>query len=287
MGIKDKPYRKKQEKAEKMRENMSKQFGLTVCAGLLGFSLEAGAIELVAHEATYEMGLLSSGNDAKMTNIVGKTNFLMRKDCEGWISSEDYLLEFAYDTGDSALLASHFESWEGQSGNLYSFEVDERSTYEEEKQFNGYASIPPVTDKPVAYFSMQPDVALSLPEQVYFPIAHTKALLERAEKGEKLFSANIFFGAEPDRAIKRTSTVIGTRQEVKNKDILGTLANNSYYPVNIAYFDPSSVAAVPEYEITFHLQPNGVVAYYEVDYGDFAIDAKLTEVKPLSWPECS
>ena len=204
MRIKDKPYRKKQKKAGKMRENMSKKFGLAVCASLIGFSIEVGAIELVAHEATYEMGLLASGNDAKMTDIVGKTNFLMRKDCEGWISSEDYLLEFAYDTGDSALLASHFESWEELSGNLYSFEVDERSTYEEEKQFNGYASIPPLTDKPVAYFSMQPDVALSLPEQVYFPIAHTKALLERAEKGEKLFSANIFFGAEPDRAIKRT-----------------------------------------------------------------------------------
>ena len=78
-----------------------------------------------------------------------------------------------------------------------------------------------------------------------------------------------------------------TRQDVENKDVLGTLADNSYYPVNIAYFDPNSVEAVPEYEITFHLQPNGVVAYYEVDYGDFAIDAKLTEVKPLSRPECS
>ena len=93
MGIKDKPYRKKQEKARKMRENRNKQLGLAVCASLVGFSLEAGAIELVAHEATYEMGLLASGNEAKMIDIVGKTSFLMRKDCEGWISSEDYLLE--------------------------------------------------------------------------------------------------------------------------------------------------------------------------------------------------
>ncbi len=166
-----------------------------------------------------------------MTGIAGKTNFLIRQDCEGWISSEDYLLEFAYDTGDSALLASHFESWEEGGGTLYSFEVDERSTYEEEKQFNGFATLPPAGDAPVAYFSMQPDVALSLPDQIYFPIAHTRALLERAEKGEKLFSANIFFGAEPDRAIKRTSTVIGTRQKVTDKEVLGALADSSYYPI--------------------------------------------------------
>ena len=262
-------------------------FGLTIGAAMALCVTPAIAIELAAHEASYEMGLLSANNEAKMTAIAGKTNFLIRQDCEGWISSEDYLLEFAYDTGDSALLASHFESWEEGGGTLYSFEVDERSTYEEEKQFNGFATLPPAGDAPVAYFSMQPDVALSLPDQIYFPIAHTRALLERAEKGEKFFSANIFFGAEPDRAIKRTSTVIGTRQKVTDKEVLGTLADSSYYPISIAYFDPSSVDSVPEYEITFHLQPNGVVAYYEVDYGDFAIDAKLTEIKPISRPECS
>ena len=48
MRIKDKPYRKKQEKAGKMRENLNKKFGLAVCASLVGFSLEVGAIELVS-----------------------------------------------------------------------------------------------------------------------------------------------------------------------------------------------------------------------------------------------
>ncbi len=262
-------------------------FVVTASFMLLSFVGPVSAIELVSHEATYEMSLLSASADTQMTGLSGRTSFSVSTDCDGWISSEDYLMEFSYDSGESAILASHFESWEQRTGLLYSFEVYEGSTYEEESQFSGYASLPPAADRAAAYFSMQPDKALPLPESVYFPIAHTQKLLEKAEKGEKLFSANIFFGAEPDRAIKRTNTVIGPEQNVANSDILGRFALKKFYPVQIAYFDPNSKEAVPEYEITFHLQSNGVVAYYEVDYGDFAIDAKLTDIKPISRPDCS
>ena len=124
-----------------MRMNFKNILALKASLGIALFSAPGLAIDLAAHEATYEMSLLSANTEAQMTAIAGKTNFILRKDCEGWISSEDYLLEFAYETGDSAILASHFESWEELSGQLYSFEVDERSTFEEEKQFNGFATV--------------------------------------------------------------------------------------------------------------------------------------------------
>jgi hypothetical protein len=44
---------------------------------------------------------------------------------------------------------------------------------------------------------------------------------------------------------------------------------------------------VPEYEHTFHLQPNGVISYYEIDYGDFSVDAQLVEIEALPAPICS
>ena len=257
---------------------------MLICAGL---PVSVGAVELAAHEATYEMGLLTLRQDSQMAGVKGKTNFTIRRDCDGWRSSENYVLEFDYQSGETAIMASHFSSWEEIAGQLYSFEVHEGSTFEDEKQFDGYANLPPVADRPEAFFSMQPDIAMPLPEQVFFPVAHTRELLDKAEQGGKLFSAHIFFGAEPDRALKRTSSVIGSQQSVKNDETLGKLASPSYYPIQIAYFDPNSTEAVPEYEITFHMLPNGVVAYYEVDYGTFAIDAKLVDAKPLPQPDCS
>ena len=267
----------------KIKSALSSGF-LLVCFGV---PAAAVGVELASHEATYNMSLLSVEQESQMAGIKGKTNFTIRRDCDGWKSSENYVLEFDYQSGETAIMASQFSSWEEFAGQLYSFEVHEGSTFENEKQFNGYANLPPVADRAEAYFSMQPDTAMPLPDKVFFPVAHTRELLDKAEQGRKLFSAHIFFGAEPDSALKRTSSVIGARQTVKNEDRLGRLAAQDYYPIQIAYFDPSSSEAVPEYEITFHMLPNGVVAYYEVDYGTFAIDAELVDAKPLPPANCS
>jgi hypothetical protein len=42
----------------------------------------------------------------------------------------------------------------------------------------------------------------------------------------------------------------------------------------------------PEYEISFRVQPNGVVRQYVIDYGDFSIAAKLTRVDGIDDPVC-
>jgi len=254
---------------------------------LMTGTLQAAAIpELSTHQARYEMDLLSATQESQMTSIKGKVKFEIKNDCKGWISSEDYLLEFGYGTGDSAIIVSHFESWEDDSGNLYSFEVHEGSSYEPEKQFMGYASRNAAATGNEAFNSLAPDSTASLPDDVYFPVLHTRSILERAHKGEKLFSANIFLGAEPDKSLKRTNTVIGALQPIKDPALADMLEMEHYYPVQVAYFDPSSTQLTPDYEITFHMQPNGIIPYYEVDYGDFSLKASMTEIELLPPPNC-
>ena len=67
-------------------------FVLLVCSVV---PLAADAVELAAHEATYNMSLLSVEQDSQMAGIKGKTSFTIRRDCDGWKSSENYVLEFA------------------------------------------------------------------------------------------------------------------------------------------------------------------------------------------------
>ena len=133
---------------------------LLVCSGI---PAATGAVELAAHEATYNMSLLSVEKDSQMAGIKGKTSFTIRRDCDGWKSSENYVLEFDYQSGETAIMASHFSSWEELAGQLYSFEVHEGSIFEEEKHFNGYANLPPVADRAEAFFSMQPDKLAQIP----------------------------------------------------------------------------------------------------------------------------
>ena len=69
-------------------------------------------------------------------------------------------------------------------------------TYEEEKQFNGFATLPPAGGCPCGLFFDAARCGIIPARSIYFPIAHTRALLERAEKGEKFFQ-RISFSAEP------------------------------------------------------------------------------------------
>ena len=68
---------------------------------------------------------------------------------------------------------------------------------------------------------------------------------------------------------------------VQIKKDLGKLIESDYYPIQVAYFDLDPNESLPEYQIKFHMQKNGVVSYYEVDYGDFVISAKLKEIRAI------
>ena len=243
--------------------------------------------ELFAHQAKYEMRLLSAQQDTQVVAVTGKVQFELENDCKGWVSSEDYLIEFNYNSGDSSVMFSHFESWEDFNGELYSFEVQERSSFEEDKEFMGFASRQDGSEVIEAFNSLSPEEPMTLPNEVYFPVSHTLQIIEHAKAGKKLFYADIFYGAEPERSLKRTSTVIGSLTELPTPQLKEMLAEQSYYPVQIAYFDPNSTQATPDYEITFHVQDNGVVAYYEVDYGDFALKADLVEITELPQQNCN
>lgn len=262
--------------------------GIISSAVLIFTASSASAVpELASHQARYKMSLLSAEQDTQMTGLNGQVEFMLTQECQGWQSSEEYLLEFTYTNGDSALMVSYFKSWEDSDDGLYSFEVYEGSSFEPETQFQGFASIKAGAERPHAFFSQQPDNMVELPEDVTFPILHTQQILERAEKGERIFAANLFFGAEPEKALKRTNTVIGSPQPITDSAVADMISSDKYYPVQTAYFDPDSVAATPEYEITFHMQLNGIISYYEVDYGDFAIRSELVSLDAIAQPDCS
>ena len=195
------------------------------------------------------------------------------------------MIQFIADSGGSDSVLSHFESWEADSGDKYSFDIMEESSFEGRKDFGGFVEI---DDDAAgnAYFTMAPDSAIELPSDTLFPMRHVQNILANAEAGEKIIGATVFTGAEPDSALMRTSTVVGGWRDEPAKD-LGALAEDGYWQINVAYFKPSSTAAEPEYEIKFAMQANGLVREYEINYGDFSITANLTAAEPVETVSCS
>lgn len=256
--------------------------------------MAASANSVAAHRAFYDMELGDRLPNATVVNVKGRSAYVIERDCEGWRSIEDYVLEFVGESGSNERVLSHFESWEADTGDKYSFDISENSSFMGRKEFGGFAQRDFVdggadagAEAGIAAFSIEPDAEIALPADTHFPIQHLEEILSAAETGQTIVAATLFTGAEPDDALMKTNTVVGGWQETDDDAMLGNLDEAGYWPVRIAYFKPSSQSAEPEYEINFAMQRNGIVRSYEIDYGDFSIKADLRKIEGVDAPVCS
>jgi hypothetical protein len=253
-------------------------------SGLLFMTCANAAGGLVSHRAFYELELGGRQQNSHIVNVRGRAAFSIERDCTGWRSIEDYMIQFVVENGGSDNLVSHFESWESDNGDMYSFDIFEESSFEGRKEFGGFVQMADDLSGQ-AFFTMEPDAALDLPKKTMFPVQHINKMIKDAEAGATIFGATLFTGAEPDSALMRTNTVFGGWREIPASDI-GKLGEDGFWQINIAYYRPSSKAAEPQYEIQFELQRNGVVRKYEIIYEDFSIAANLTNAEPIDAAEC-
>ena len=244
----------------------------------------ANAANIAGHRAFYEMRMGQAAKNAVVQSVSGRSAFVLEKDCDGWRSAEDYMIEFGNSDGHTNRILSHFESWESDSGDQYSFDIVEKSSFQDDKDFGGYAEIN--TQGGEAVFMLDEQNNIELPENTYFPMQHIRAIINKASDGGKILAAPVFAGAEPDDALLTTNTVIGGWQVGKADVDLGALDFDGFWPIQIAYFKPSATSVEPEYEIQFWLQPNGVVRQCEINYGDFSIVAGLVTIESIDTPVC-
>ena len=241
----------------------------------------AGAV--VAHRAFYEMTIGETDKNSSVLSVSGRSAYSVERDCDGWRSVEDYVIEFGGAGGNIQRILSHLESWEADSGDKYSFDVTEDSTFQGRKDFSGFADLSEASGN--AIFLVEQDVTLELPSETYFPVNHMQEIINAANNGQTMLAATIFTGGEPDDALMKTNTIVGGWQQSKSE--FEVLSEEGYWPVNVAYFKPTATTSEPEYEIKFALQPNGVVRNYVIKYGDFSIIATLTKLEGIETPVCS
>ena len=256
-----------------------------LAASAIAFASGAAASTIMPHRAFYEMQLGIADQNSNVQTVSGRSAFTLGRECDGWRSSEDYVIEFGAQGGNLDRVVSHFESWESDTGKIYSFEISESSSFQSAKDFTGFAELKSAGGN--AYFSMADDAAVELPENTYFPMRHLTSILDSAKTGKKILAASVFTGAEPDDALLSTNTVIGSWRGDPAMAEMGALGQDGYWPVQIAYFKPAATAAEPEYEIHFAIQPNGIVRRYVIDYGDFTIIAMLLKLESVEMPACS
>jgi hypothetical protein len=237
------------------------------------------------HRALYTLSLERNDGDSGVTGASGTMAYELGETCDAWTVEQRYRLKMGYSETPDVTIASSLESSEARNGLRYTFDHKETRSDEEERTA-GTARLDGADKGGAVEFDKPSDRKIKLPPHVLFPTAHTALLIDKAVSGETFVSRQIFDGGVADGSVL-VSAVIGAKVEpdpalAKTSPLL----DRPGWRVRLAFFPPDQKVEKPDYEIGMVLLDNGVSRDMIIDYGDYAIRAKLDDIETLAKPGC-
>lgn len=267
-------------------------FGRFLSAAAAVFALATGAAaslaaDLATHRATYDMRLSPSKRGGGIVDVRGTMVMETLDACEGWEVRQRIRLRFTRADSDEFTTDSSFASFESKDGTAFQFSVRNAQNGEVDEELRGQASLEGVGGKGVALFTLPDQRRFDLPAGVLFPTAQLDVLIEAARAGDRVIGFKVFDGARLDGAFQANAVIARPPRSAAAlpRGDVALLRNQPSWLVRMAFFsDPKETQ--PEYEIGMELLANGIARSMTLDYGDFAIDARLTLIEALPRPRC-
>jgi hypothetical protein len=252
-----------------------------LCAG------PAGAADIAPHRALYTMSLIRAGSDSGVTGARGAMEYKWGETCDGWTVEQNYRLVMGYsDSTTDVTISSNFVTWESKDGLHYRFNQKETRDDATDEEIRGSATRDGPAKSGSATFEKPPGKSFALPPGTLFPSAHTILLIDRAKAGQNFIAKQVFDGTTVDGAAL-VSAVTGPKvapdaAAAKQSPLL----DRPGWRMRLAFFPADQKGETPDYELGMLLLDNGVSRSMVIDYGDYAISAKLDDIEPVAKPRC-
>ncbi len=252
------------------------------------------AMPLASHRAAYEISLVDSysARSPDSQTPVSASGLIAYEftgsACDGYASSFRQLTELQRSEGDplsSDIRAVTFE--DGDAKGL-KFEIDSQSDGSSTPAVVGSAHRADSGDTTVALTKPSAET-LDIGQDVLFPTQHIEHIIAKAKQGAETLQARVYDGSDTGKKVFETLTVIGKEATgpTPETDFANVLGKIRRWPVTVSYFDEAAKDAPPEYVLSFDLYENGVSGSLKLDYGSFALIAKLRKLEMLPATACS
>jgi EipB-like len=267
-------------------------------AALLAFSAAALAetspvLPLVGHRAAYDISLVDSSGPTPSSaqTPVAATGLIAYEfhgsACEGYTSNFRQMTEMERSEGDPISMQVNANSFEEANWKSMHFQIDSQ----------GARDTPPVVGTATRGADDDLRVVLTKPKpqtldfghEVLFPTQHIEHLIETAKQGGGAMQARVYDGSDTGAKIFATMSVIGKEATKPTEDTqtASALSGIRRWPVVISYFNEATTDAPPEYTLSFDLYENGVSGSLKLDYGAFALNARLRKLEILPATACA
>ena len=252
----------------------------------------APVLPLAAHRAAYDISLVDSSGPTPSSaqtpvSATGLIAYEFRGSaCEGYTSNFRQLTEMERSEGDPVSMQVNAMSFEDGNGKSMRFQIDSQ----------GLQDTPPVVGAATRGAGDDMRVVLTKPSpktldfghDVLFPTQHIERLIEAAKHGGGAIQARVYDGSDTGAKIFATLSVIGKEATKPDDDTetASALSGVRRWPVVISYFDEAKTDAPPDYTLSFDLYENGVSGSLKLDYGAFALRARLRKLEILPSAAC-
>ena len=266
--------------------------GLLLGGGLPLASAAATPLALAPHRAVYDLSLANTSTGGSVSSVSGRMVMeFSGSRCSGYTTKLRFVTQTEDSDGQHQVTDSRASTFEAGDGRRLDFTNE---TYTDEtlaEESHGTASR---KDQDIAVSLSKPaDKKFSLAGGIVFPTEQMEKILDSARRGESFVSLDLYDGSEDGQTVFDTAGVIG--RESDSADDIGEeiavktagIAALRHWPVTISYFEQKDATDKPPfYVMHFVIYENGVGRSLKINYGDFALDGRLTHLDMLPSQPC-
>ena len=232
---------------------------------------------LAAHRAIYTL-TLSSARGREIIAATGTMGYEVIDACDGWAVRQRLSMTLTNSEGQDIQMVSDYATWESKDGLKFRFHMKQTTDTAVTSQTDGDASLERAGGPGEARYTVPSDTTKKLPPGTLFPMAHTSAILAAAHDGKKFITLPLFDGTDDNGAEDSSIVILDWKPPMANKyPLLSGLPSTR---VRLAFFERDTGSEVPSYQVGMRYWENGVADNLQMDFGDFVMDAQMTELAP-------
>jgi hypothetical protein len=245
----------------------------------------ASAANLLAHRATYVIGIAPDSKQADLGGIDGMMALDLKDTCDGWAVNLKARIIMTGEDGEAHTIEISQVTWEAKDGSSFRFLMKNEDGGVQ--QFRGEARVEKSTGAVTVISDLPAKAEAKLPDHTLFPMAHNRLLLEKAAASESVVSAELFDGTSTTQAIQVSALIGPGERDWKGlKRQIPELAGLSSYPIGLAFYFGDDPDATPDAEQFERLYENGVAG--EIGFKLHGVDlrAVLDQFQVQKDPGC-
>ena len=264
--------------------------GALVTLGLAAIKPDMARAEagFVPHRAVYGLTLASSrSGSSAFTQAVGKLEFRWADVCDGWAVNQRTHINLIGLDGQEVQFGWTLSSWESKDGLQYRFFIRRLQGEGETEELRGQAQLSSLNGPGEAVYQSPEGLTVELPAGTVFPTHHSLSLLDAAGRGAFPIWRIVFDGAGDEGLFGINAALVQVLPPSAESSFgFPLLRDVRSWRMDMAHFALDNRSGEPAHEQSLRLYQNGIVDELLLDYGDFALDARLADVERLPPPDC-